>query len=94
MIEPPEFFLIVLSITIPALLLFYILRRWFALREKRLDIEALNAAERAAQYVAHSKDVEARLAVVEQIVTDGGFQTASQIEALRTPRLAKGDKVQ
>jgi hypothetical protein len=92
--EPPEFFLIVIAIAVPALLFFYILRRWFALREKRLDIDALNAAERAAQYVAHSKDVEARLAVVEQIVTDGGFQTASQIEALRAPRLAKGDKVQ
>ena len=92
--EPPEFFLICFSIFIPAGLLFYVLRRWFTLREKKLDIEALNAAERAAQYVAHSKDVEARLAVVEQIVTDGGFQTAGQIEALRAPRLTKGDKVQ
>jgi hypothetical protein len=94
MIEPPEFMLICLSILVPALLLFYILRRWFGLRERRLDIEALNAAEKAAQYVAHSRDVEARLAVIEQIVTDGGIQTASQIEALRAPRLTKGDKVQ
>jgi hypothetical protein len=76
------------------LLLFYILRRWFGLRERRLEIEALNAAEKAAQYVAHSREVEARLAVIEQIVTDGGIQTASQIEALRSPRLTKGDKVQ
>jgi hypothetical protein len=90
----PEFMLVCLSILVPALLLFYILRRWFGLRERRLDIEALNAAERAAQYVAHSKEVEARLAVIEQIVTDGGIQTASQIEALRAPRLTKGDKVQ
>ncbi len=94
MIDPLEFFLVCLSILVPALLLFYILRRWFGLREKRLDIEALNAAEKAAQYVAHSREVEARLAVVEQIVTDGGLQTASQIEALRSPRLTKGDKVQ
>jgi hypothetical protein len=94
MIEAPEFMLICLSILVPALLLFYILRRWFGLRERRLDIEALNAAEKAAQYVAHSRDVEARLAVIEQIVTDGGIQTASQIEALRAPRLTKGDKVQ
>jgi hypothetical protein len=90
----PEFMLVCLSILVPALLLFYILRRWFGLRERRLDIEALNAAEKAAQYVAHSRDVEARLAVIEQIVTDGGIQTASQIEALRAPRLTKGDKVQ
>ena len=27
-------------------------------------------------------------------VTDGGLETAAQIEALRTPRLKKGDKVQ
>jgi hypothetical protein len=94
MIEPPEFMLIIFAISVPSLLFFYILRRWFALREKRLDIEALNAAERAAQYVAHSRDVEARLAVVEQIVTDGGYQTATQIDALRAPRLTDGDKVQ
>ena len=90
----PEFMLVCLSILVPALLLFYILRRWFGLRERRLEIEALNAADKAAQYVARSKEVEARLAVVEQIVTDGGIQTASQIEALRAPRLSKGDKVQ
>ena len=92
--EPPEFMLIVICIAVPALLLFYILKRAFTLRERRLDIEALNAAEKAAQYVAHSKDVEARLAVVEKIVTDGGLETAAQIEALRTPRLGNGDKVQ
>jgi len=90
----PEFMLICIAILVPALLLFYILRRWFGLRERRLEIEALNAAEKAAQYVAHSREVEARLAVIEQIVTDGGIQTASQIEALRSPRLTKGDKVQ
>lgn len=90
----PEFMLVCLSILVPALLLFYILRRWFGLRERRLEIEALNAAEKAAQYVSHSKEVEARLAVIERIVTDGGIQTASQIEALRSPRLTKGDKVQ
>jgi len=92
--EPPEFFLICFSIFIPAALVYYVLRRWFTLREKKLEIEAMNAAERAAQYVAHSRDVEARLAVVEQIVTDGGVQTAAQIEALRTPRFGNGDKVQ
>lgn len=92
--EAPEFLLITLTIIIPSLLIFYVLRRAFTLREKRLEIDALNAAERAAQYVSHSREVEARLAVVEQIVTDGGYQTASQIEALRAPRLAKGDKVQ
>ena len=64
------------------------------IKKRRLEIEPLNAAEKPAQYVARSKEVEARLAVVEQIVTDGGIETASQIEALRAPRLCKGDKVQ
>ena len=36
-----------------------------------------------------------RLRVVEQIVTDGGAQTAAQIEALRDrARIESGDKVQ
>ena len=39
-------------------------------------------------------ELEARVRVLEKIVTDGGLETAAQIEALRTPRLEKGDKVQ
>ena len=31
--------------------------------------------------------IQERLAAIEQIVTDGGMQTAAQIEALRPPRL-------
>ena len=31
---------------------------------------------------------------LEKIVTDGGLETAAQIEALRTPRLKQGDKVE
>jgi hypothetical protein len=39
--------------------------------------------------------VEARLRVLEQIVTDGGAQTASQIEALRDhARIPSGDHAQ
>lgn len=91
--EAPEFFIIMTSILVPTLLIFYVLKRWFSLRERRLEVEAMNAAEKAAQYVSHSREVEARLAVIEQIVTDRGAETAAQIEALRAPRLT-GDKVQ
>ena len=73
-------------VLIPALLVLYIANRFFRLRERKLEIEAMNAAEKAAQYASHSREVEERLRVVEQIVTDGGAQTAAQIEALRTPR--------
>ena len=52
------------------------------------------AAEKAAQYAASNAELEARVRVLEKIVTDGGLETAAQIEALRTPRLEKGDKVQ
>ncbi len=80
--SPSEFILILVSIFVPAFLFFYILRRAFAIREKKLDIEALHAAEKAAQYVAHSKEVEARLAVLERIVTDQPTILAEQIDRL------------
>jgi hypothetical protein len=64
------------------------------LREKQLDRDALLSAEKAAQYAASNAELEARVRVLEKIVTDGGLETAAQIEALRTPRLEKGDKVQ
>ena len=79
----PEFMLICLSILVPALLLFYILRRWFGLRERRLEIDALNAAEKAAQYAAHTERLEARVRVLERIVTDKGVDVADEIEKLR-----------
>jgi hypothetical protein len=40
-------------------------------------------AEKAQQYAAANAKLEARVRVLEQIVTDAGAQTASQIEALR-----------
>ena len=41
----------------------------------------------------HMERVEQRLRVLEQIVTDGGAQTAAQIEALRDQeRIESGDK--
>jgi hypothetical protein len=43
----------------------------------------MNAAEKAAQYASRSHELEERVRVLEQIVTDGGVQTAAQIEALR-----------
>lgn len=80
--EPPEFILIILAMMIPTGLIFYILRRSFAIREKRLDIEALHAAEKAAQYVAHSRDVEERIAVIERIVTDRPLRLSQEIDRL------------
>ncbi|QNM83942.1 hypothetical protein H8M03_01595 [Sphingomonas sabuli] len=75
-----------MTVLLPVALLLYIARRYFALKEKRLEVDAMLAAEKAAQYVSQSKEMEQRLRVLEKIVTDEGAQTAGQIEALREPR--------
>ena len=79
---------------LPALFFIYLARRFFSFKEKQLEVEARNTAERAAQYATANAELEARVRVLEKIVTDGGLETAAQIEALRTPRLTDGDKVQ
>ena len=84
--NPGDFMAFISVVVIPAMLIIYIANRFFRLREKKLEIEAMNAAEKAAQYASHSREIEARLRIVEQIVTDSGAQTAAQIEALRTAR--------
>ena len=94
MMGPGEVFIAFIVIGIPMITFALIFNRWFKLKEKRLEIEANSAAERAAQYAASNAELEARVRVLEKIVTDGGLETAAQIEALRTPRLEKGDKVQ
>ncbi|HVR91029.1 MAG TPA: hypothetical protein VHG29_08050 [Novosphingobium sp.] len=43
-------------------------------------------AEKAAQYAAHSAQLEDRVRVLERIVTDKGYDVATQIEALRDAR--------
>ena len=78
---PAEVFIALIVIGLPVILLMIIANRYFRLREKKLEVEAGLAAEKAAQYAAQTERLEQR--VLEQIVTDGGAQTAAQIEALR-----------
>jgi hypothetical protein len=93
MMGPGEVFIALIVIGLPVILLMLIANRFFRLREKKLEIEAGLAAEKAAQYASRSAELEQRVRVLEQIVTDGGAQTASQIEALRTPAIeSKGVK--
>jgi ABC-type phosphate transport system auxiliary subunit len=94
MMGPGEVMIALTVIGLPVIALTLIFNRWFKLREKKLDLEANQAAEKAAQYAASNAELEARVRVLEKIVTDGGLETAAQIEALRSPRLTKGDKVQ
>ena len=83
MIHPGELIAILVFIGAPMAILFYFLKRWFALKERKLEIEAGKAIEKAAQYAASNAQLETRVRVLEKIVTDGGIHTAAQIEALR-----------
>ena len=69
-------------------------RRRLKLRERELELLSQHTAEKAAQYAAQTERLETRMRVLEQIITDQGYDTAAQIEALRQPRLPTGDKVQ
>ncbi|MFL6737169.1 MAG: hypothetical protein ACJ8F4_08965 [Sphingomonas sp.] len=80
---PGDVFLALIVVGLPVMLLMIIANRYFRLREKKLEVEAGNAAEKAAQYASRTSELEQRVRVLEQIVTDGGAQTAAQIEALR-----------
>lgn len=93
MMGPGEVFIALIVIGLPILLLMLIANRYFKLREKRLEVEATMAAEKAAQYASRSHELEQRVRILEQIVTDGGAQTAAQIEALREhARIESGEK--
>ena len=94
MIGPGEAIIALIVVGLPILVLGYLFHRWFQLKEKKLEVEGRLAVEKAAQYAASNAQLEARLRVLEQIVTDAGAQTASQIEALRDPpRVASGNLV-
>jgi hypothetical protein len=81
-------FIAAIVVGLPTIMLMMAFNRFFKFRERKLEIEALNAAEKAAQSASRSTELEQRVRVLEQIVTDGGAQTAAQIEALRPKRLS------
>lgn len=92
---PGEVFIAFIVIGLPVIFLIYMARGYFRYKEKQLEAETSLAAEKAAQYAASNAELEARVRVLEKIVTDGGMQTAAQIEALRDqPRLEQGGQVQ
>lgn len=51
--------------------------------ELKLDAAATQSAEKAAQYASKVQQLEDRVQVLERIVTDSGYNVATQIEALR-----------
>lgn len=81
-------FIALIVVALPTFFLTYMARRFFAFRERQLDADTRLAAEKAAQYATANSELEQRVRVLEQIVTDGGLETAAQIEALRPSRLS------
>jgi hypothetical protein len=72
-----------------------IFRPWMKLKERQMELDAQNIAEKAAQYAADKGRLEERVAVLERIVTDQGYSLANEIEALRslpTPILPTHEK--
>jgi hypothetical protein len=88
---PTNVLIALIVVGLPIMMLFYMAHRFFRFREKQLEVGARSAAEKAAQYASRSMELEQRVRVLEQIVTDNGVETAAQIEALRPKRLS-GDQ--
>ena len=59
---------------------------WTKHRKELMQMQVNTTAEKAAQYAANNKELEDRVAVLERIVTDRGYDVATQIEALRDQR--------
>jgi len=63
------------------------IKPWFRLRERQLEMQSEQTAEKAAQYAAHTERLEQRVRVLERIVTDKGIDLAEEIDRLRDDRV-------
>ena len=70
-------FIPVIALSIP------IVAIWTKHRKDMMQMQIDATAEKAAQYAANNQELEDRVRVLERIVTDGGYDVATQIEALR-----------
>jgi hypothetical protein len=92
--QPGDVMALLITVLLPTVFLLYVFRRWFSYKEKQLEVNARVAAERSAEYANRNNELEQRVRVLEQIVTDSGAQTAAQIEALRqSPPIAQRQQV-
>jgi hypothetical protein len=62
-------------------------RRWLRLKEKQIDAQTRQTAEKSAQYAAHTERLEQRVRVLERIATDKGVVLSDEIEKLRDDRV-------
>ena len=70
----------ILALSIP------IVAIWTKHKQKIAEMQIDATAEKAAQYAVNNTELESRLRVLERIVTDKGYDVATQIEALRDAR--------
>jgi IS5 family transposase len=59
---------------------------WTRHQRRMHEASIQSTAENAAQYASHTRELEERVRVLERIVTDKGYDVATQIEALRDAR--------
>ena len=77
----------ILGVMIPIIALSIpILAIWTKHQRNMAEIQAQTTAEKAAQYATRNTELEDRVRVLERIVTDKGYDVATQIEALRDAR--------
>ena len=74
----------IIALMIPCLAIWTKHRKEIA--QMQIDATATMSAEKAAQYATHTQQLEDRVRVLERIVTDKGYDVATQIEALRDAR--------
>lgn len=58
-------------------------RSWLTLKERQLESQSQQTAEKTAQYAAHTERLEQRVRVLERIITDKGVALSDEIENLR-----------
>lgn len=63
------------------------IRPWMRLKERQLELQGRETAEKAAQYAAQTERLEQRVRVLERIATDKGAHLAAEIEDLRDERM-------
>jgi hypothetical protein len=74
---------IVVGLPIIAVFGGFYFKEWLKFRQRQLELQASQTAEKAAQYAAHNERLEQRVRVLERIVTDKGIAVADEIENLR-----------
>ena len=67
-------------------------RRWLQARERTDRFLSKQAAEQISQFGDYMERVEARLNAIEHLASDGGIQTAAQIDRSSDPKAVPTSK--